>query len=63
VKEEDKQKQARMELVRKQARHDPVCAEYLNSCALNSCAGGGRAWIETQLDMEEGFDDEECRPF
>lgn len=55
---------ARMKLVRKQAQEgDPVCAEYLALCALNSRAGGGRAWIETQLDMEEEFDDEECRPF
>lgn len=57
----EKQRQARLELLRKQARHDPVCAEYLASIALNSRAGGGRAWIETQLDMEE--EDDDFRPF
>lgn len=54
----DKQRQARLELVRKQAREgDSVCAEYLSLIALNSRAGGGRDWIETQLDMEEDDDD------
>ncbi len=55
--DEERQRQARLELLRKQARHDPVCSEYLALIALNSRAGGGRDWIETQLDMEEDEDD------
>ena len=58
----DEQRQARVELIRKQAANgDPVCAEYLSLIALNSRAGGGRAWIETQLDMED--DDDDFRPY
>ena len=53
---------ARTELIRKQASAgDPVCAEYLALVALNSRAGGGRDWIETQLDTEE--DEDDFRPF
>lgn len=60
--EDEQQKLARLQLLRKQAANgDPVCAEYLASIALNSRAGGGRAWIETQLDMEE--DEDDFRPF
>ncbi len=59
--EEDVQKQARNELVWKQARRDPVCAEYLSQQAHNAFAGGGFAFIETMMDSEE--DEDDFRPY
>ena len=59
--EEDIQKQARNELIRRQARHDPVCAELLSQQAYNAQAGGGFAFIETMLDADEDTDD--FRPY
>lgn len=58
---EEKEKQARLELIRAQARHDPVCAEYLAMVAINNLAGGATAWIETQLDFEE--EENDFRPY
>lgn len=53
---------SRLRSLRKQAAEgDPVCAEYLSQIALNTRAGGGFLWIETQLDMEEESDD--FRPY
>ena len=62
IDDKEAQSVARLKMIRKQAsRGDPVCAEYLSLIALNSRAGGGMDWIETQIDMEEGDDD--FRPF
>ena len=58
---EDTEKQARNELIRKQARHDSICAEYLSQQAHNAFAGGGFAFIETVMDSEEEGDD--FRPY
>lgn len=58
---DDREKQARNELIRKQARRDPVCAEYLSQQAFNALAGGGFAFIETQLNFEE--DEDDFRPY
>ena len=60
---DDEQRKARLELLRQEAifHRNSVCAEYLALIALNSRAGGGRAWIEEQLDMEE--DDDDFRPY
>lgn len=58
---EEKEKQARYEMIRKQARRDPICAEYLMQVAINNLADGGFAWIETQLDFEDEEDD--FRPY
>lgn len=57
---EDQQKKARMKLLRKQARRDPVCAEYLGLMAENSMSGA-TAFIETVLDSEE--DEDDFRPY
>lgn len=57
----EEQAKARNELIRKQARHDPVCAEYLSQQAFNALAGGGFAFIETQLNSEE--DEDDFRPY
>ncbi len=59
--ESSKQKKARHELIRKQAHHDPICAEYLSQQAHNAFDGGGFAFIETQLDSEE--DEDDFRPY
>ena len=61
LREEDAQKQARNDLIRKQARRDPVCAEYLSLLADNAFAGGGFAFIETMIDSEE--DEDDFRPY
>lgn len=58
---EDKQNIARNELIRKQARHDPVCAEYISQQAYNTLIGGGLSFIETVLNSEE--DEDEFRPY
>jgi hypothetical protein len=58
---EDTEKIARNELIRQQARRDPICAEYLALQATNAKAGNGFSFIETQLDAEE--DDDDFRPF
>lgn len=59
---EEQQKLAMTELIRKQAANgDPVCAELLSLSALNHKQGGGYAWIDTQLDMED--DDDDFRPY
>lgn len=58
---EEQQKLARLELVRKQARRDPICAEYLSQQAHNSFSGGGIAFLETMLDYDD--DVEDFRPY
>lgn len=58
---EDEQKIARNDLIRKQGRVDPVCAEYISQQARNSKAGGGFSFIETLLDSEE--DEDDFRPY
>lgn len=59
---EDKEKISRQQLIRKQARHDPVCAEYLALQATNAQQGGGLAFIETMLDCEDEESDD-FRPY
>lgn len=59
--EEDQQNLARSELVRKQARRDFVCSEYLAFQASNNLAGGACAFIETMVESEE--DEEDFRPY
>ncbi len=59
--DDEKQRQARNELIRKQARRDPVCAEYLSQQAHNNFVGGGLSFIETQMDSEE--DEDDFRPY
>lgn len=59
--DEERQKQARNELIRKQARRDPVCAEYLSQQAHNAFVGGGFAFIETLMDCED--DEDDFRPY
>jgi len=62
MKDEEQQKLAMTNLIRKQAANgDPVCAELLSLSALNHKQGGGYAWIDTQLDMED--DDDDFRPY
>lgn len=58
---EEQQKLACKELIRKQARQDPVCAEYLSQQAHNFFTGGGIAFIETMLDYDD--DVEDFRPY
>lgn len=59
--EEERERQARLQMVRKQARTDPVCAELLALEATMHMAGGGQAFISTMLDYDDDF--EEFRPF
>ena len=59
--EDEKEKRSINELIRKQARHDPVCSDYISQQAFNYLAGGGFAFIETQLNFEDNEDD--FRPF
>ena len=62
MKDEEQQKLAMTNLIRKQAANgDPVCADALSIAALNFKQGGGYSWIETQLDMEDADDD--FRPY
>lgn len=58
---EDHEKSARDALIKKQARTDPVCAEYIAQQATLAQLGGGFAFIPTQLDMED--EDDDFRPF
>lgn len=57
----EKEARARMALVRKQARHDPVCAELLALTATMCMEGGGQAFIPTMLDYED--EDDDFRPY
>ena len=59
--EEEKEKRVINELIRKQARQDPICSDYISQQAFNHLAGGGFAFIETQLNFEDEEDD--FRPF
>ena len=52
------QLEARRQLIRKQARRDPVCAE---SLAAESLLTGGAAFIPTMLDYDDELED--WRPF
>ena len=58
---EEREKRAVNELIRKQARYDPVCSDYISQQAFNYLAGGGFAFIETQLNFEDEEDD--FRPY
>lgn len=59
----EEQSIARNELIRRQARKgDSICAEYLSLQASNAKIGGGYAFIETMLDMQDEFDDD-FRPY
>lgn len=48
--------------IQKQAsENDTACIDVLRESAKNASLGGGFAWIDTQLDMEE--EDDDFRPF
>lgn len=53
---------ARKKMIRDQAANgDAVCAALLAESAMNHACGNGQSWIDTQLDMEDEYDD--FRPY
>lgn len=61
---DDKEIISRNKLIKRQAvAGDAVCALYLGFVAENHLAGGGAAWIETQIDYDEENEDDEFRPY